>query len=137
MSLTKDEEETLRTGAYGAIYLVSAADPGFFTMIVESYAAAESLAAGSGLIRDVLAGGAAPEIPRWPPEEVAAVVLPALRESVAILSAKAPEEIGTYRRTVLSAVRRAAEAVDGVQPAEKVWIERVEAALESGPLHYR
>ena len=133
VSLTKEDEEVLRTGAFGAIYLVSTAEPGFFEMILESYAAAEALVSGSSLVRQVLAGGPQPEIPRWPAEEVAAVVLPALRESVAILCAKAPEAVEAYRRTVLSAVRQVAEAAHGVQPAEQAWIDRIELALQAPP----
>jgi len=127
--LTDEERQVLKTGAFGAVYLVSHADPGFFSMLRESLAASDALAHSTGLIRDVLTGGDQPRVPREPPEAVEAVVLPALRESVAILRSKAPEEEQRYRDTVLSAVRRVAEASRGVRAAERTAIEKIEAAL--------
>lgn len=127
--LTDEEKKVLKTGAFGAVYLVSNADPGFFSMLKESFAASGALAGSTGLIRDVLTSGGQPQVPRRPPEAVAAVVLPALREAVGILRAKAPEEEERYRQTVLAAVRRVAAASHGVQAAEAAEIERIRAAL--------
>jgi hypothetical protein len=128
--LTDEEKQVLKTGAFGAVYLVSNADPGFFSMLRESVAASGALAHSTGLVRDALTGGEQPIIPRQPPEAVEAVVLPALRRSVAILRRKAPGDVGEYRDTVLAAVRRVAAASHGVHRAEAAAIEKVRAALD-------
>jgi hypothetical protein len=130
--LTDEEKQVLKTGAFGAVYLVSHADPGFFSMLRESMAASGALAGSTGLVRDVLTGGGQPRVPREPPEAVEAVVLPALRESMSILGAKAPGEVRNYRDTVLSAARRVAAASHGIQAAEAAAIEKIRAALGVG-----
>jgi hypothetical protein len=98
-------------------------------MLRESVAASGALADSTGLIREVLTGGAQPQIPRQPPEAVEAAVLPALRESMVILRAKAPDEVDQYRATVLAAARRVATATHGVHAAEAAAIEKIESAL--------
>jgi hypothetical protein len=60
---------------------------------------------------------------------VEAVVLPALRESLSILSRKSPGDVRQYRDTVLAAVQRVAAAAHGVQEAEAAAIEKVQQAL--------
>jgi len=44
MSLSDEEKTTVRNAAFGAVYLVSNADPGVFSMIKESFAASAALA---------------------------------------------------------------------------------------------
>jgi hypothetical protein len=127
--LTDEEKQTLKTGAFGAVYLVSHADPGFFSMLRESLAASGALADSTGLVREVLTGGSQPLVPREPPEAVEAAVLPALRRSVEILRAKSPGDERQYRDTVLSAVERVAAASHGVHEAEAAAIAKIRAAL--------
>jgi hypothetical protein len=129
VSLTEEEKQTLKTGAFGAVYLVSHADPGFFAMLRESVAASGALADSTGLVREVLTGGSQPLVPREPPEAVEAAVLPALRRSVEILRTKSPEDEQQYRDTVLSAVHRVASASRGIRAAEKAAIEKIREAL--------
>ena len=43
--LTAEEKSTLKMAAFGAVYLVSHADPGAFDMIKESFAASRALTA--------------------------------------------------------------------------------------------
>jgi hypothetical protein len=126
--LTEDEKQTLKAAAFGAVYLVSNADPGFFNVIRESFAASDALAGATGLVKEVLTGGALPRLPKSP-ADVAEVVLPALRRSVAILAAKAPEELASYRSTVAEAVDRVAVAADGVSGRESVMMAKVREAL--------
>ena len=128
-ALTEEDKQVLKTGAFGAVYLVSHADPGFFSMLRESMAASVVLADSTGLVREVLTGGGQPKVPRQPLEAVEAAVLPALRQSVSILTEKAPHELQHYRDTVLAAVRRVAEASRGVHEAEAEAIEKIRAAL--------
>jgi hypothetical protein len=128
--LTEDERQTLKTAAFGAVYLVSNADPGFFDVLRESFAASEALAGATGLVKEVLTGGPLPRLPKSPPADVAGVVLPALRRSVAILAAKAPEELENYRSTVRNAVDRVAARADGVSEKESAMISTVTEALQ-------
>jgi len=129
-SLSDEERATLKMAAFGAVYLVSNADPGFFSMLRESFAASDALVDSTGLVRDVMTGGGLPTLPREPAEKVAALVLPALTRSVEILAAKAPAEVDNYRRTVTAAVERVARAVSGVNADEAAMVTRIRAALE-------
>ena len=49
---------TLKTAAFGAVFLVSNADPGPVSMIKESFAASDTISGSSGLVREVLTTGA-------------------------------------------------------------------------------
>lgn len=119
----------LKTAAFGAVFLVSNADPGLFSMIKESFAASDAIARTSGLVKDVLTTGPLPELPFASPLELESMVLPALRRSVEILRDKAPEEVPTYRSVVLDAANHVAEAHRGVQPAEANILTKIAAAL--------
>ncbi|RIV40609.1 hypothetical protein D2L64_02990 [Micromonospora radicis] len=127
--LTDEELSTLKTGAFGAVFMVSNADPGVLAMFRESFAAAGAIAEASGVVKEALSGGPLPELPRDSALEVESVVLPALRRAVEILVAKAPEDVAVYRSVVLAAADRTAQAHNGVSPAEAAVIERISAAL--------
>jgi hypothetical protein len=127
--LTDDERNTLKTGAFGAVYLVSNADPGLFSMVRESFAASDAFAGATGLVKDVLATGELPKLPRDTPEAVEALVLPALRRAVAVLTAKSPHDLEQYRSTVISAADRVAKAASGVDPAETAMIAKIKQSL--------
>lgn len=128
-ALTSQERVTLKTAAFGAVFLVSNADPGFFAMFKESFAASGALAGATGLVKDVLTTGALPQLPRRSPAEVEAIVLPALEQSVAILREKAPAEVDHYRTTVIDAVEQTAHATHGVNERERQVIAKVRGAL--------
>jgi hypothetical protein len=127
--LTADERMTLKTAAFGAVFLVSNADPGFLGMIRESFAASDVIGNASGLVKDSLTTGGLPQLPRADPRQVEQVVLQTLRRSVQILEEKAPADVDNYRRTVLAAIDRVATAGTGVDPAEAEVIGKVRAAL--------
>ncbi|HEU4423847.1 MAG TPA: hypothetical protein VFR67_15050 [Pilimelia sp.] len=127
--LTDADRRTLKTAAFGAVYLVSNADPGLLDMLRESFAASGSLAGSSEQVRGVLTTGPLPILPRHPPEAVEATVLPALRESVEILRRKAPEELETFREVVLDAAARAAGAAGGFSEAEAAARDKIRDAL--------
>lgn len=127
--LTAEERMTLKTAAFGAVFLVVNADPGLVSMIRESFAASSSIGRTTGLVREVLTGGRLPTLPSESPADVPAEVLPALRASVAILRVKAPEELENYRSAVLTTIDVVARAVDGVNPAEEAMIAEVRQAL--------
>jgi hypothetical protein len=128
--LTDDEKQTLKAAAFGAVYLVSNADDaGLFHVLRESFAASAALAGATGLVNEVLTGGPLPKLPKSPPADEAEVVLPALRRALVILAAKAPEELESYRSTVVEAVDRVAGAAGGVSARESGMIAKVKEAL--------
>jgi hypothetical protein len=127
--LTAEEKSTLKTAAFGAVYLVSDADPGLFAMFRESFAASDALAGATGLVKEVLTTGPLPKLPRASTAEVEALVLPALERSVAILREKAPAEVDNYQAAVVTAVEQAASAAHGVNAREADTVAKVKAAV--------
>ncbi|WP_422770995.1 hypothetical protein ACN28C_30830 [Plantactinospora sp. WMMC1484] len=127
--LTEEERATLKRAAFGAVFLVSSAEPGAYSMIKESLAASNAFAGTTGLVRELLTTGALPRLPGGSPAEAPAVVLPALRRSVEILRAKAPGEVASYRSAVLRAAEEAARAHDGISPSEAAMMATVREAL--------
>ncbi|MDM4722861.1 hypothetical protein QTQ03_25870 [Micromonospora sp. WMMA1363] len=128
-TLTAEERLTLKTGAFGAVFLVSNADPGVLALVRESFAASGALADASGVVKEALTTGPLPELPRDSELEIESVVLPALTRAMAILRDKSPRDTVTYREVVLAAADRVARAHRGVTPAEVAAIERIRAAL--------
>ncbi|MEU7797800.1 hypothetical protein AB0B10_00850 [Micromonospora arborensis] len=127
--LTDEERLTLKTGAFGAVFLVSNADPGVLGVLRESLAASDALADASGTVKEALTTGPLPRLPRDSQLEIESVVLPALRQSVRILHEKAPQDVEAYRSLVLTAADRVARAHDGVAPAEAAAIDQIRGAL--------
>ncbi|MFI7302198.1 hypothetical protein ACIBM8_03220 [Micromonospora aurantiaca] len=127
--LTADERLTLKTGAFGAVFLVSNAVPGVLAMVRESFAASGALGEVGGVVKEALTTGPLPQLPRDSVLEVESVVLPALGRSVKILRAKSPGDVETYRSVVLDAADRVAQAHRGIEPAEAAAIEKIRQAL--------
>ncbi|MBM0278468.1 hypothetical protein [Micromonospora tarensis] len=127
--LTDDERLTLKTGAFGAVFLVSNADPGVLGVIRESIAASGALANASGTVKEALTTGPLPRLPRDSQLEIESVVLPALRQAVLILREKSPRDVAAYRSLVLAAADQVARAHDGVAPAEAAAIDQIRGAL--------
>ncbi|MEU7927675.1 hypothetical protein [Micromonospora sp. NPDC049107] len=127
--LTDEERLTLKTGAFGAVFLVSNADPGMLGVIRESVAASGALADASGVVKEALTTGPLPRLPRDSQLEIESVVLPALGRAVRILREKSPDDVEAYRSVVLNAADRVAHAHDGVAPAEAAVIDRIRGAL--------
>ncbi|TDC01725.1 hypothetical protein E1091_02290 [Micromonospora fluostatini] len=130
--LTDDERFTLKTGAFGAVYLVSNADPGIFALVRESFAASGVLSGASGVVKEALTTGPLPKLPRDNVLEVESMVLPALGEAVEILRRKSPADVREYRSVVLAAADEVARAHKGVSPAEDAVIARIRDALGAG-----
>ncbi|WP_262281529.1 hypothetical protein [Micromonospora sp. MA102] len=127
--LTADEQLTLKTGAFGAVFLVSNAVPGMLGMVRESIAASGALGDASGVVKEALTTGPLPQLPRDSALEVEATVLPALGRAVEILRAKSPGDVEAYRSVVLAAADRVAQAHRGVAPAEAAVIDKIRHAL--------
>ena len=85
--LTAEERLTLKTGALGAVFLVSNADPGMVAVIRESFAASGALADTSGVVKEALTTVPLPKMPR-DPAQIESVVLPVNGAFAAYLEAR-------------------------------------------------
>jgi hypothetical protein len=132
VTLSDDEKSTVRNAAFGAVYLVSNADPGVFAMIKESFAASSALAKAPGQIGELLTHGGLPSVPKVAPAELEATVLPELTQAVTVLRDKLPDDVAAYRAAVIEACDKVAEASKGVSAAETAVLERIKAILSAG-----
>ncbi|XVX19949.1 hypothetical protein ACQP1U_16915 [Actinomycetota bacterium] len=127
---TDQERDTIRTAAYGAMALVSKADPGFFAMFKESMAGSKALAAAPPQIQSLLKEGGMPQPPQGKSaEEVETAVLGNLSQAMTILKGKDPEQVEGFKNVILAACQAVADASKGVSPEEQAMIERVKGAL--------
>jgi len=130
---TDDEKQQMRSAAFGAVFLVSHADPGMFDMIKESFVASKALAKAPGEMQAIFKSGGLPKMPKGDPSQMESTVLSGLSSSVAMISAKDPAQVNTYRQTVLDACTSAAEtAGGGVAPSETAVLSKVMSALGMG-----
>ena len=132
--LSNDEIETLRKGALGAGLLVSVSDRGFFDTFKEAGTLAKHVAAAragskSEVVRAVAEGHGTGFGVTTPPAEIESGTLDALRSSVEVLQAKAPDDVDAYRSFVLDLARSVAAAAPGGDQAESGAIAKIEAAL--------
>jgi hypothetical protein len=127
--LTAEERMTIKTAAFGAVFLVSNADPGVLAMVKESFAASGAIAGSSGLVRELLTTGGLPRLSSEAPAAVESVVLPALHRAMAILRVKAPDEVENYCRTVVSATEDVARASDGISASEAAMMAKIRDVL--------
>lgn len=123
---TDEESRTLRTAVYGAMLLVSHADPG--PVLEERFAGLRALQNLSPDLRGVL-GAARPSVPAGTDEEIEPVVLEALRSSMKTLAARSPEDATDFPRAVLAICREVAEADGVVVDSEDAMVARIEDAL--------
>jgi hypothetical protein len=131
---TEDEWETLRKGVTGAGVLVSIGDRDFTDSFGEAGALAKRLRdereqSGSQLVRELATGRPSGFGLTDSPEEVEAKTLEALHSATAILTAKAPDEAGAYRRLVLDVADSVANAKGGVKPGETGALDKIKDAL--------
>lgn len=126
---TEQERQTLRTAAFGAVYLVSSAEPGFLDMVKESFAGSRAFAKAPEL-RDVLRSGGMPKMPMGSRPEIERDVITALSESQQILQSKGQEQLEEFRTAVTQAVDEVASAAGGgASPNEQEAISKIKAAL--------
>lgn len=121
---------TLKTAAFGAVFLVSNADPGLLALVRESFAASNAIAASTGVVREALTEGPLPRL-AGPAARAEAVILPELGRAVRILRTKAPEQVAGYRSIVLTAAEEVARASGGINEDEAAMIAKVRAALDT------
>jgi hypothetical protein len=121
---TDQERDTIRSAAFGAMTLVSAADPGFLAMFRESMAGAKALAAAPQPLQGLLKSGGMPHAPKDK-----ASVLAALQQTKQILGTKSPEDLQAFRTVIAAACDEVANASEGVNEAEATAISEVRAAI--------
>lgn len=123
---TEAEGQTLRTAVFGAMVLVSTADPG--SVDEESHAGIRAMSLLSDDLRAVIAA-APPSLPSGTASDVEAGVLAALREAVAIIDAHEPRDVAIFRAAVTEMCRSVAGADGEVAVTEKAMVTRVVEAL--------
>jgi hypothetical protein len=131
---TKDEWDTLERALTGTGMLVSVADPGVMDSFGESsalakYLASQRAAGATELMRELGGTRGTGFGLTTNADEVRAGTILALQSAVAILTAKAPDELGPYRQMVVGAATAVAEAKKGVSPPEDAVISAVKDAL--------
>ena len=123
---TEAEGQTLRTAVFGAMVLVSTADPG--AVDAESHAGIRAMSLLSDDLRAVIAA-APPSLPKGSTSDVEAGVLAALRSAVEIINAHEPRDVPIFRAAVTEMCRSVAGADGEVAVAEKEMVTRVVEAL--------
>ncbi|MET7567347.1 hypothetical protein ABZT04_02405 [Streptomyces sp. NPDC005492] len=132
ITLTDQDKNTLRTAAYGAVTLLSAA--GAVTGSPHRIATQGSLALSSatGPVGYVLAENS--KIPNLNGKSVAEIadhVLPALTEAMALLKKQDPTEADNFRSTVLVAVEAAVRPKKGEPgPVMEEMVRKITGALD-------
>src|SRR5688572_21655479 len=134
---TEQEWEALRKGVSGAGMLVSLSDRDFTDTFGEAgalakYVSSQTVASSSPLVRDLAHGGAAGFGLTASPEKVRAETMEALTNSVATLTAKAPDELDAYRSLVVGVAEAVAQAKSGEAPVEASMIQEIKATLGVG-----
>lgn len=130
--LTEADHQLIRRAVFGAIALVSQADPGFFATFKESMAGSRALQEAPEEVRALFAEGGLPAPRTGSPEEVRAEVLADLKRVMQVLRAKAPGQARGFRQVVLAAADRVAAAAGGVAAEEQAVIEEIRRALDTG-----
>jgi tellurite resistance protein len=131
---TEEEWKAMQKGVTGAGMLVSAGDRDFTDSFGEAGALAKYLAgqretSESELVRELANVRSSGFGLTDSAQEVQAETLVALRDALATLAAKAPDEMSAYRRLVLETAGAVAEAKGGVKPGETAALEAIEEAL--------
>jgi hypothetical protein len=134
---TADEWDSLHVGVTGAGMLVSLSDRDLSDSFGEStamakYMAGQATTGPTQLIRQIAAVHGTGFGMIASPEKVSAMTMAALASSVAVLSAKAPNEVDPYRALVLGIAGAVAEAKGGVAAVESSMIEEIRKAIGAG-----
>jgi hypothetical protein len=131
---TDEEWKAMQEGIAGAGMFVALVDRGFFDSFKEASALASHLReaqqhSDSVLIRDLATGKDRPFGMSDSPEEIEQKTAATLKQAVAVLEAKSPEDLPAYRQLVLDVAQSVAAAAKGVSPQENQALESIRAAL--------
>jgi len=131
---TDDEWATLQRGLTGSGTLVALVDRGFFDTFKESGSLAKHLAKAhtsspSALVRDIAKAHGTGFAMSAKPDEIESGTLDALRSSVALLTAKAPDDLAEYRATVVDVAEAVSAAAKGGDDVEAAAIAKIRQAV--------
>ena len=135
---TEDEWTTMQRGLTGAGMLVSFADADVRDGFAEAKALTRFLSrehkhGRSSLVRELADIPGRSFDPTTTEQELETETLASLRQAVATLQAKAPEEVAAYRELVIELSVGVAGARIGVQPSESAMIDKIHEALGGPP----
>ncbi|KNX38042.1 hypothetical protein [Luteipulveratus halotolerans] len=125
---TDQEKDVIRRAAFGAIALVSKADPGFFATFKESAAGSKVLATAPETIKQLFKGGLVGPPSGGSAAEIEQAILGDVQQAVQIL-AKDPADRQAFTDVITKACQQVAEASRSVAPAEQDAIAKVNQAL--------
>jgi hypothetical protein len=132
-NFSEQEWESLRKGVTGAGLLMSVSDRSFFDSFKEAGALARHVGEArqneSELVRELASERGTGFGLTSSPQEVEEETLQALRESMATLKQKAPEEEDAYRGFVLEVAESVGAAAGGGDTAEGETLERIRSAV--------
>jgi hypothetical protein len=139
---TEGEWTTMQRGLTGAGMLVSFADGDVRDGLAEAKALSRFLSrehkhGRSSLVRDLADIHGSGFNPTTNEQELEAETLASLRQAVATLEAKAPEEVAGYRELVIDLSANVAASRLGVQPSESAMIDKIHQALGGPPATYK
>ncbi|HEX4324362.1 MAG TPA: hypothetical protein VHZ77_06990 [Gaiellaceae bacterium] len=131
---TDDEWKAMQEGITGAGLFVALVDRGFFDSFKEANALAHHLRdahehSDSVLVRDLATGHERPFGMSASPDEVEQSTVATIKQAVAVLEAKSPEDLPAYRQLVLDVAQSVAEAAKGVSPQENQALDHIRAAV--------
>lgn len=132
ITLTDQDKSTLRTAAYGAVSLISAADAAGSPHKAATHGSI-ALASATGPIGHVLAAKSRDiDLKGKTVADLADQVLPALTAATSLLRAQDPVEAANFRGTVLVAVEAAARSHQGTPgPVLTEMTRKIIAALDA------
>ncbi len=133
---TEEEWKAMQEGITGAGMYVAIIDRGFFDSFKEASALANHLReaqqhSDSVLIRDLATGHDKPFGMTASQQEIEQTTEATLKQAVAILEAKSPEDLDAYKQLVLDVSQSVAEAAKGVSDQENQALDHIRAALGS------
>ena len=133
---TEAEWQTLQWAVADTMAYLSMADPGLWDTFKEAKGAAKYIVGVKTAGEDILVRQLAEDIHArrdkalsGNPTNVADEVIARVSEALAIVSAKAPEDVDAFKTFILGVARATAEAAKGVGPNEAAAIGKLEAAL--------
>ncbi|MCZ1010832.1 hypothetical protein [Streptomyces lydicus] len=132
-TFTSDEKLTLQTAAHGVVNLMASADPGMISSTRSGMAGGKALSSATGAVGRVLADKPKGlQFAGKSTADIADQVFAALTDSMALLKAKAPGEVGNFRDTLTVIMDAASRAHRGqAGPAEAAMIRKITATLDA------
>jgi len=133
---TEAEWQTLEWAVADTMAYLSMADPGLWDTFKEAKGAAKYISGVKVAGEDVLVRELAGDIHAkrdkalsGNPTDIADEVIDRVSEALAIVAAKAPEDVAAFKTFILGVAKATAEAAKGIGPNEAAAIGKLEAAL--------